>query len=162
MLLQHISNVPMNRDQIFLVATAVVGILTAVTYVFRRVIIRKLSSRWHASSKTAPLRFSNPAICRRILQSETHPLDDTLKNQLSFAVSRAVPNQRLVRAFGIQSGFTTYHEQERNDFRRKAEGMLKIDNVRWKHIATTATHLAEGIVEKMRGPDKGFGRLEEM
>ncbi|KAL8966078.1 MAG: hypothetical protein Q9183_003530 [Haloplaca sp. 2 TL-2023] len=40
--------------------------------------------------------------------------------------------------------------------------MLKIDNVRWKHIATTATHLAEGIVEKMRGPDKGFGRLEEM
>ena len=74
-----------------------------------------------------------------------------------------MPNQRLVRAFGIQSGFTTYDEQERITFKKKAEVMLKrIDKPVWVHVATTAIRLADGIVEKVREPEKSFGRLEEM
>ena len=56
--------------------------------------------------------------------------------------SRAIPNQRLVRAFGIDNAFTTTDAEYYRLFRRSVELLLKINEERWKHLAHTATELA--------------------
>ena len=55
--------------------------------------------------------------------------------------SRATPNQRLVRAFGIDNAFTTTDGDYYRHFRRRVELLLKIDEQRWKRLAHTATEL---------------------
>ncbi|KAL8982058.1 MAG: hypothetical protein Q9205_003333 [Flavoplaca limonia] len=73
--------------------------------------------RWRRQ-KPVVQRFSDPEICLKLLSGA--PWHDSLTNQLSLQVSRAIPNQRLVRAFQIDNGFTTKDEDYGREFQKKA------------------------------------------
>lgn len=69
--------------------------------------------------------------------------------------SRAIPNQRLVRAFGIDNAFTTTDGEYYREFRRRVEVLLKINDERWTHLALTATELARsGLQACTTGHDR--------
>lgn len=73
--------------------------------------------RWHRQ-KPVVQRFSDPETCLKLLSGA--PWHDSLTNRLSLQVSRAIPNQRLVRAFQIDNGFTTKDKDYGRDFRKEA------------------------------------------
>jgi len=78
--------------------------------------------------------------CRAILACRDH---DTIgKNSLGALASRANPNQRLVRAFGIDSAFTTVDDKWRKEFRNDATKIMTgLELVDWKRIAEFAKTL---------------------
>ncbi|KAL8928045.1 MAG: hypothetical protein Q9172_001100 [Xanthocarpia lactea] len=112
---------------------------------------------------TTARHFSDPGICLNILKGTTYSSDESLgTNKLSLLVSRAIPNQRLVRAFGIDNGFTTFDPEKRADFLSEArERLAKVAGYGWEGIASTAEDVAEKYVEKI-SPGKGEGHLECM
>ncbi|KAL8867727.1 MAG: hypothetical protein Q9198_008412 [Flavoplaca austrocitrina] len=73
--------------------------------------------RWRRQ-KPVVQRFSDPETCLKLLSGA--PWHDSLTNQLSLQVSRAIPNQRLVRAFQIDNGFTTKDEDYGRELRKEA------------------------------------------
>ena len=85
---------------------------------------------------------SDPIICKKILDGTI--FDSPLgKNQLTLRESRARPNQRLVRAFGINNGFTTTDESWAVDFKAKASEKLRNQQRRmgWPCMSDTANQL---------------------
>ncbi|KAL8627913.1 hypothetical protein Q9189_006404 [Teloschistes chrysophthalmus] len=94
-------------------------------------------------------RFSDPDICLKILRGTTYSNDDALGiNKLPFATSRVIPNQRLVRAFGIDNGFTTSDNRFREEFRNWAITKLStFDEKHWKNTASQADQLVEKQVQ---------------
>ncbi|KAL8639460.1 MAG: hypothetical protein Q9228_003515 [Teloschistes exilis] len=99
----------------------------------------------HSSNKNEVYRFSDPEICLKILRGTTYSKDGSLgDNELPFVRSRAIPNQRLVRAFGIDNGFTTSDNESREDFRNWAIAKVStFDGKRWKDNASQADHLVK-------------------
>ncbi|KAL9580935.1 MAG: hypothetical protein Q9212_004196 [Teloschistes hypoglaucus] len=93
-----------------------------------------------SSNNSEVHRFSDPDICLKILKGTTYSKDDALGiNKLPFATSRAIPNQRIVRAFGIDNGFTTSDNGSREGFRNWAITKLStFDEKRWKDTASRA------------------------
>jgi len=79
--------------------------------------------------------------CERIIEgfSTTQDVSNSARKPLE---SRAIPNQRLVRAFGIDNAFTTTDREYYREFRRRVELLLKINDERWTHLAHTAMELA--------------------
>ena len=98
------------------------------------------------AKKPTPHRFSDPATCLKILRNL--PYDDRPGiNKLSHEVSRAIPNQLLVRAFQIDNGFTTSDPVCGRQFRRKAVQMIRqvtstTHGGGWNQIATVAREIA--------------------
>ncbi|KAL8726671.1 MAG: hypothetical protein Q9181_005955 [Wetmoreana brouardii] len=80
-------------------------------------------------------------------------------NVIPLVISRAIPNERLVRVFRIDNGFTTTDSQYRADFRRQAEDQLSaaVKNG-WKAIADRAVELVSSFVGDIE--NQGSGRLE--
>ena len=68
------------------------------------------------------------------------------RNIISKVQSRAYPNQRLVRTFGIDNAFTTINENYRKDFRSHAKGKITLDDGRWKTIADLAKQLVGSTI----------------
>ncbi|KAI4099745.1 MAG: hypothetical protein L6R37_005814 [Teloschistes peruensis] len=99
----------------------------------------------HSSNNNEVHRFSDPEICLKILRGSTYSKDGALGyNKLPFVRSRAIPNQRLVRAFAIDNGFTTSDNESREDFRNWAITKLStFDEKRWKDNASQANQLVE-------------------
>ena len=65
------------------------------------------------------LRFSDPTVCAQILACVGY--DNTgAKNEYSNLKSRAIPNERLVRAFGIDNSFTTSEIERHKEFKIEA------------------------------------------
>lgn len=85
----------------------------------------------------------------KILRGTTYSNDDALGiNKLPFATSRVIPNQRLVRAFGIDNGFTTSDNRFREEFRNWAITKLStFDEKHWKNTASQADQLVEKQVQ---------------
>ena len=102
-------------------------------------------------------RYSNPDVCRKILNGKAYDSSEK-KNCLPLVESRAIPNQRLVRGFGIDNGFTTTNKIYREQFRTNAEGMLQ--NINWKEVAELAEKLAAEEVKILHG--RGEGHLEHI
>ena len=95
--------------------------------------------------KPTPHRFSDSATCLKILQNL--PYDDRPgTNKLSHEVSRAIPNQRLVRAFQIDNGFTTSDAVYGRQFRRQAvQAIRQVTSTNrggWNQIATVTREIA--------------------
>lgn len=102
-------------------------------------------------SENSTRRFSDPKVCREILMCKMY--DESLgPNSLSRVVSRAIPNQRLVHAFDIDNGFTTFDNQYRQDFLKDATKRLSSATKNgWKNIADQARGLASKYVGKFAG-----------
>ena len=100
---------------------------------------------------TTARRFSDSGICLNILKGTTYSSDESLgTNKLSLLVSRAIPKQRLVRAFGIDNGFTTFDPEKRADFLSEArERLAEVTRYGWEGIASTAEDVTEKYVEKI-------------
>ena len=72
-----------------------------------------------------PIVFSDPASCRKILACEG--CSGTEAQKLYSAIkSRAIPNQRLIEAFGIDNSFTTMEGKRRKEFNSKAGQAIKM------------------------------------
>ncbi|KAI4234399.1 MAG: hypothetical protein LQ349_003824 [Xanthoria aureola] len=110
-----------------------------------------------AKKPTLQHRFSDPATCLKILQNR--PYDDRLgTNKLSHEISRAIPNQRLVRAFQIDNGFTTSDAIYGRQFRRKAVKMIRqvtsTNRGGWHQIATVAREIATTYFRESMSDDR--------
>ncbi|KAI4249989.1 MAG: hypothetical protein LQ352_005448 [Teloschistes flavicans] len=103
------------------------------------------------SSNNKVHRFSDPETCLKILRGTTYSDNETLgTNELPLVRSRAIPNQRLVRAFGIDNGFTTFDDKSRAEFRKWAESQLSSFNeARWKETAARADFLVEEYIQRI-------------
>lgn len=92
-------------------------------------------------------RFTDAAECTQILTiNQIGGLEP--ENLLTPIESRAVPNQRLVRAFDIDNAFTTTDDTYRKEFRSSASGLLSKPKIEdWKRLATIADNLIHRGVE---------------
>lgn len=89
-------------------------------------------------------RFQDPLACDQILKCKGYGTGD--ENELPAVESRAIPNERLVRAFGIDNAFTTSNDQYRKQFSKEASRMIKKSDEQWKEIAALASTLVrDGI-----------------
>ncbi|KAL8664515.1 MAG: hypothetical protein Q9168_007889 [Polycauliona sp. 1 TL-2023] len=106
-------------------------------------------SLWKNAEEPVVRRVSDPATCLKILQNL--PYDDSLgANKIPHVVSRAVPNQRLVRAFQIDNGFTTSDQAYGRLFRTIATQQIRQDSFGgWRNIATVARDVASDYLEKL-------------
>ncbi|KAL8851801.1 MAG: hypothetical protein Q9221_003315 [Calogaya cf. arnoldii] len=110
-----------------------------------------LLRRWgKRGAKLTVHRFDDPATCRIILRNQ--PYDASLgRNILSKEFSRAFPNQRLVRAFQIDNGFTTNDPDHGKLFKEEAVRQLRLCLITtptgggWSQIATTAHNIASAF-----------------
>ncbi|OJD32593.1 cytochrome p450 [Diplodia corticola] len=70
---------------------------------------------------------------------------------LSQLQARALPNERLQVAFGIDNAFTTTDVEWYKEFRKLSESHLRVSNSQWKSLATTARQIATtGISSRSR------------
>ena len=72
-----------------------------------------------------PLRFSDPAVCAQIIACTGYDNSEA-KNQYSDLRSRAIPNERLIRAFNIDNSFTTSEGKRHKEFKLKAGKAIKL------------------------------------
>ncbi|KAL9629861.1 MAG: hypothetical protein Q9204_005041 [Flavoplaca sp. TL-2023a] len=95
-----------------------------------------------------PRRFSDPVTCLKILKNQ--PYDDMLgTNKLSPETSRAIPNQRLVRAFHIDNGFTTNDHAYGRQFNGDAVQRLRgIASRGWRDIGEETYDIASTYFSK--------------
>ncbi|KAL8923695.1 MAG: hypothetical protein Q9208_004447 [Pyrenodesmia sp. 3 TL-2023] len=100
-------------------------------------------------------RFSDPTTCLKILQGKTY--DTSLGiNRLTFEESRAIPNQRLVRAFRIDNGFTTIDPAHAREFRGKASQTLRdVTRGDWNRIGIKAHGFARTYFENHGSQNRG-------
>ena len=84
-------------------------------------------------SVSKPVVFSDPAICAQILACKGY--DKTgAKNLYTDVKSRAIPNKRLIQAFGIDNSFTTSDSERRKEFNLKAGRAIKMTEAK---VSTT-------------------------
>lgn len=107
----------------------------------------------------ARIDTADPEVCRKILDGTV--FDSSLgKNQLTIETSRARPNQRLVRAFGINNGFTTTDALWATEFKCLASDKLRAGN-NWCNTAGEAARLVSQHLLK-GSKDGGHIFLNEM
>ncbi len=109
-------------------------------------VLWKLHARRARNTSTVQHRFSNPAACMEILACTGYASGD--RNTIFAVESRAMPNQRLVKAFDIDNAFTTKDDEYRKSFKREAKAtMSALKEVDWKRIAGHADALLHHVLE---------------
>lgn len=93
--------------------------------------------------------YDDPAVCAMIIACTGYDCSSN-RNTISKVQSRAGPNQRLVRTFGIDNAFTTIDENYRKDFRNHAKEKITLDDGRWKTIADLARQLVGTAIPQPR------------
>ncbi|KAG8525345.1 uncharacterized protein KY384_008989 [Bacidia gigantensis] len=87
--------------------------------------------------------------CKKIFDCKKY-LDDILTNQLTPSASRAIPNQRLVKAFNIYNGFTSQDPALGKRFKADASEKINISDDAWSKIA----HISQTLVhQQISGAD---------
>lgn len=81
---------------------------------------------------------SDPKHCAEILAGNSF---DNIRNRLNRLESRAIPNERLVRAFGINNAFTTTNGDYARAFKAAAVKKIKMGDSDWERIAAFAQRL---------------------
>ena len=119
--------------------------------------LSSISNEEKALSQTT---FDDPAACALIIACIGYDCSGD-RNIISKVQSRAYPNQRLVRTFGIDNAFTTTNEKYRKDFRCHAKGKITLDNGTWKTIADLAKQLV-GTAIPQPGSDIANIRLDSL
>ena len=69
--------------------------------------------------------YSDPTICAEILACKGYGIAKS-KNLHTPLESRAIPNERLVRAYGIDNSFTTTNKDYSNEFSKIAGSRLNL------------------------------------
>ena len=110
-----------------------------------------------ALSKTT---FNDPAVCAMIIACIGYDSSGD-RNMISKVESRAYPNQRLVRTFGINNAFTTTNEQYRKKFRNHAQEKITLDNGTWRNIADFAKQLVSIAIPQSTS-DAAYIRLDTL
>ena len=88
-------------------------------------------------SKPKQTRFKDEAQCRKIIGRH----DCKAKLRSTWVKARAIPNQRLITAFGIHNAFTTFDDSDRAHFYKDATQKLRLSIGRWKDLAKFAREL---------------------
>lgn len=109
------------------------------------------ANRPPAHKKSSVRSYHDLAACRNILACKA-PDNLNAPNQLSAIESRAIPNKRLVRAFGIDNTFTTQDIVYSKEFRAIAAGKLNIDDQKWNDIARAAERIVHSEVQDSNEP----------
>ena len=128
--------------------------------------ISSLSLLWWFSSipkeekALSQTTFDDPAACAMIVACIGYDCSGD-RNIISKVESRAYPNQRLIRTFGIDNAFTTTNENYRKDFRSYAKEKITLDDGRLKTIADLAKQLV-GIAIPQPGSDIASIRLDSL
>ena len=78
------------------------------------------------------------------------------RNIISKVQSRAYPNKRLVRTFGIDNAFTTINENYRKDFHSYAKKKITLDDGRFEIIADLAKQLVGTAIPQ---PESGIASI---
>ena len=78
-----------------------------------------------ARSTPKSITYSDPAACAKILACTGYDNKET-KNLYSNIKSRAIPNQRIVRAFEIDNSFTTSDVKRHREFKLEAGNAIKM------------------------------------
>ena len=122
-------------------------LLHLLTTVLGFLIGRHQSSIRHWISLRRELDNSDPETCRKILNGTV--FDGPIgRNYLTPTESRARPNQRLIRAFAIDNGFTTFEDRCALAFKRLAAEKLR-NCSDWTSIARIAEKLVKRSLEKV-------------
>ena len=119
-----------------------------------------LSSILKEEKALSQTTFDDPATCAMIVACIGYDCSGD-RNIISKVQSRAYPNQRLVRTFGIDNAFTTTNEKYRKDFRTDAKERITLDDGRWKTIADLAKQLV-GAAIPQPGSDIASIRLDSL
>jgi len=123
------------------------SILQRITSYFRevRTLYERIASYFHGLHK-----FNERSRCLDILACRS--IDDQgPRNDFSREESRAIPNQRLIDAFGVDNAFTTTQGERRSEFVKFAKGKISgTGDEEWKRIANMTLELVR----------KKTGRLE--
>ncbi len=106
-------------------------------------------------TKKSPTITNDPEICAMVLRAICYD-GSANTNTLSPAESRAIPNQRLIRAFSIANAFTTTNSGYVKLFRKRAENsMNRLDSNGWKRFADLTEQLVRtGIGQPRAGITK--------
>ncbi|MCJ1430136.1 hypothetical protein MMC29_008051 [Sticta canariensis] len=89
-------------------------------------------------SEPKQTRFEDEAECQKIIGRQ----DCEAKLKSTWVKARAIPNQRLVTAFGIHNAFTTFDDGYRARFQKDAAQKLRLTDLwSWKHLANFAREL---------------------
>ena len=102
--------------------TGTIGLLIVLVYLFcgKRAIQAKPSSQLVLKET----KFSDPVTCAQILACIGY--NTGAKNLYTDIKSRAIPNDRLVQAFGIDNSFTTSEPERRKAFNMEAVKAIKM------------------------------------
>ncbi|CAK1359182.1 unnamed protein product [Cercospora beticola] len=85
-----------------------------------------------------------PAECAKIIAGRTFQgQGHDIKNSLGPYAARACPNQRLVKAFGIENSFIVTEKKASEDFRELVEQKIQVNAPEWIDFAAVARSIAE-------------------
>lgn len=90
-----------------------------------------------------PMVFDDTETCKSILACTYGSSSRDIPLHLKLE-ARALPNQRLQTAFGIDNAFTTADVSWYKEFRELSESRLKLSTDQWASIATIARSIAAG------------------
>jgi len=92
--------------------------------------------------------FSDPVHCTQILACNTF---DGKRNLVSRMASRAIPNQRLVRAFDIDNAFTSKDDTHATLFKKEAARKISLDSEEWAAVAMWSSELVANSIKNPSG-----------
>ena len=107
--------------------TCAIGLLAIIRYLVHQ--FRQVQAEPSPQLVLRQVRCSDPAACTQILACKGYE-NTGAKNRYSGIRSRAIPNQRLVRAFGIDNSFTTSNDERRRDFNKEARDKIKMSEAK--------------------------------
>ena len=114
-----------------------------------------LFQRFFGPTRKAVKHYNDPKACANILAciGINSQVPD---NQLTPVLSRAIPNNRLVQAFGINNAFTTSDDDFRQEFHDNASRILIATNKKWKDIAQATEQVLNDQVQVSDGEKRGI------
>ena len=106
-----------------MLVTGIAGLLAFAWYLTRE--NRRLQAEPSPQLVLKEIRSSDPTICRQIFACKGYDNSGAI-NLNSNVKSRAIPNEGLVRAFGIDNAFTTSDTKRRTEFNTKATNAIRM------------------------------------
>ena len=98
-----------------------------------------------------PVRCSDPATCAKVLACEGYN-NTGAKNRYTDLKSRAIPNERLVTAFGIDNSFTTSEVKRRKEFNGEAGRTIKMTDAKVGNDSE-ALSFFESLMQRFKNTD---------
>ncbi|KAL1961896.1 hypothetical protein VTN77DRAFT_929 [Rasamsonia byssochlamydoides] len=98
-----------------------------------------------------PDRISDPNICRLLIAGR--PLGANKRNQLPPLLSRALPNQRLRIAFGIDNAFTSDDKGHVVHFVSRAKHLINLSSAEWISLSRFVQCASRDLLDCLRTDD---------